>query len=175
MSCRNLFVLNFKYNPSCEELEQLQILLKQVANQTKIGIHFDINGYYEEMSNLLKLEKNYFFLSDNKEVLECEYLFDLHKAYEFAAQFKRKYFDQKLDEYLVQKFAFCNEFIEVLFRFSFVEQVEFYISTQYSIMLEDFRLNEVKGRNLLEAFLYSLKPQKREKYFGLKTCKFIVS
>lgn len=78
------------------------------------------------MGDLLKLEKNYFFLSDNKEVLECEYLFDLHKAYEFAAQFKRKYFDQKLDEYLVQKFAFCNEFIEVLFNFLYFHSIFYY-------------------------------------------------
>ncbi len=174
MSCRNIFVFQFKYKPSCVELKSLQNQLKQIAIDAKIGIHFDIKDYYDEMNMLLKLENNYFFISESDEILECESLFDLGDAYEFAKQFNRKFYDQKLNEYLTRKFWYFNEFIKVLFGFPFLEQIDFYISDQYSLMLEDFKLKEVKEKKLLDAFLLSLQPQKEEKYFGLKTCKFIV-
>lgn len=119
-------------------------------------------------------QNNYFFLSDNSEVLECDSIFDINDGYEFAVQFKRKYFEQKPHEYFIRKFSFFNEFIKVLFNFPFLEQVDFYVSTQYSIMLEDFKIKKVKEKNLLDAFLISLQPEKKDKFYGLKTCKFIV-
>jgi hypothetical protein len=132
-------------------------------------------GYWDEILNCLDCECNYFTVTENKHVIECEDIFSIKDSFEYARRFPRKYFHDKEHEFLHHKLSFFNDIVQILFEDPNIESLEIYISDQYSTNLDAFdRCIQVVDRKLTEALIGTYQPTKKDKYFGMKTVKFIV-
>ena len=172
MSARNLFLIKlFKE----EDVRYIYNQLYEYMKNNKFGIKFEPKNYYDEILKLLNCDKNYFIVTDDKENIECEEIFNDTDAFEYASAFSEKEFQTKEKEYLVNKLNFLDEIIKTIFQNDNVKLVEVYLSDQYSILLEDFsEVIDVINCKFVDALLESYNPTKKHNYYGMKTKKFII-
>lgn len=172
MSARNLFVLRFNDTANSKTLYDV---LDAYMKFTNFSIVFEPMGYWDEILNCLNCKRNYFTVTENKCVIECEDIFSTRDSFEYARRFPRRYFRDKEHEFLQNKLSFLNDIVQILFEDSCVKSVEVYMSDQYSTDLDAFdRCIQVVDRNLTEALIGTYQSTKKDKYFGMKTVKFIV-
>ena len=172
MSFRNLFLIKLKKDVN------ISIIYKHLSEymlNSNFGICFEPQKYYDEILELLECDKNYFTLTEDKNHIECEAIFDCTDAYIYASSFLKREFKGREREYLYNKLSFIDELLNIIFGHECVEAVEVYISDQYSILLEDFsRVIKVENQRFTDALLVSYEPTKEDKYYGVKTTKFII-
>ena len=172
MSARNLFLIKLYKE---EDVRYIYNQLYEYMKNNKYGIKFEPKNYYDEILILLNCDKNYFIVTDDKENIECEEIFNDNDAFEYASAFSKKEFQTKEKEYLVNKLNFLDEIIKIIFQNDNVKLVEVYLSDQYSILLEDYsEVVDVINHKFIDALLESYNPTKKHNYYGIKTKKFII-
>lgn len=172
MSARNLFLIKLYKE---EDVRYIYNQLYEYMKNNKFGIRFEPKNYYDEILKLLNCNKNYFIVTDDKENIECEEIFNDNDAFEYASAFSKKEFQTKEKEYLVNKLNFLDEIIKIIFQNDNVKLVEVYLSDQYSILLEDYsEVVDVINHKFIDALLESYNPTKKHNYYGIKTKKFII-
>ena len=172
MSARNLFLIKLYKE---EDVRYIYNQLYEYMKNNKYGIKFEPKNYYDEILKLLNCDKNYFIVTDDKENIECEEIFNDIDAFEYASAFSKKEFQTKEKEYLVNKLNFLDEIIKIIFQNDNVKLVEVYLSDQYSILLEDYsEVVDVINHKFIDALLESYNPTKKHNYYGMKTKKFII-
>ena len=172
MSARNMFVINAKTNENASNI--YDILTQYMASQP-CSIVFEPSGYWDEILKLLDCNSYYFSITDSTKHIECEDLFSIDESYDFAMAFPKKQFDNKVNEHLNTKLSFVNDIVKIIFFDPNVLNIEFYVSDQYSITLEDFHcLVSVLDKNLCDALIKTYNPSKRQDYYGMKTAKFLI-
>ena len=172
MSFRNLFLIKLKKDVN------ISIIYKDLCEymlNSNFGICFEPQKYYDEILELLECDKNYFTLTEDKNHIECEAIFGCTDAFNYASCFLKREFKKRDIEYLYNKLSFIDELLNIIFGHECVETVEVYISDQYSILLEDFsRVIKVEDHRFTDALIASYEPTKADKYYGVKTTKFII-
>lgn len=172
MSARNLFLIKLIID------EDINYIYEQLENYMKskmFCIKFEPKGYYDDLLDLLGCNKNYFIVTDEKENIECDEIFEDNDAFEYASAFPKKEFQAKEKEYLYKKLSFLDEIIKIIFLNNNVELVEVYLSDQYSFSLEDYsEVVDVINHKFVDALLESYNPTKKHNYYGMKTKKFII-
>lgn len=172
MSARNLFLIKLYKD---EDVRYIYNQLYEYMQNNKFGVKFEPKNYYDEILKLLNCDKNYFIVTDDKENIECEEIFNDNDAFEYASAFSKKEFQTKEKEYLVNKLNFLDEIIKIIFQNDNVKLVEVYLSDQYSILLEDYsEVVDVINHKFIDALLESYNPTKKHNYYGMKTKKFII-
>lgn len=172
MSARNIFVLK---SIDSVNAKRVYDALSAYMQPNKFSIVFEPKGYWDEILNCLDCECNYFTLTEDKEHIECDDIFSTTDSFAFARQFPRKHFNDKEHEFLQNKLACFTDIIKIIFENFNVEVVEVYISDQYSTDLDAFKYCiQVTDEKLTEALIDTYGPTKKEKYFGIKTVKFIM-
>ena len=172
MSERNLFIL--KSNNSID-VKRIYDAVDMYMQPKSFSVVFEPRGYWDEILNCLGCNCNYFTLTESKEHIECENIFSTVDSFAFACKFPRKHFRDKEYEYLQDKLSCFNDIVEIIFEDPNVVAIEVYISDQYSTDLDAFkRCIQVTDGKLTEALIETYEPTKKEKYFGMKTVKFIV-
>jgi hypothetical protein len=172
MSARNLFVLK---SSNSIDAKKIYDTLNEYMKSNEFSVIFEPKGYWDEILSCLGCECNYFTTTENKYCIECEDIFSTVDSFAFARKFPRKLFRNKEYEYLWRKLSFFDDIILIVFEDPNVEAVEVYISNQYSTDLDSFdNCVQVTDGKLTEALISTYEPSKKEKYFGMKTVKFIV-
>lgn len=172
MSARNLFLIKLYKE---EDVRYIYNQLYEYMKNNKFGIKFEPKNYQDEILKLLNCNRNYFIVTDDKENIECEEIFNDNDAFEYALAFPKKEFQTKEKEYLYKKLSFLDEIIKILFLNNNVESVEVYLSEQYSILLEDYsEVIDVINHKFVDALLESYNPTKKHNYYGMKTKKLII-
>ena len=172
MSARNLFVLKSN-NPI--DTKRIYDAVDAYMQPKIYSVVFEPKCYWDEILNCLDCKCNYFTLTEDKKYIECEDIFSIEDAFVYARRFPRKQFRDKEHEFLQHKLSFFNDVVNIIFQDRNVETVEIYISDQYSTSLDDFKnCIPVNDRDLTKALIGTFESTKREKYFGMKTVKFII-
>ena len=172
MSARNLFVLKFN-KPG--DIKRIYSDLNSYMESKEFSVVFEPKGYWDEMLTCLDCESNYFTVTESKRHIECEDIFSTADSFEFARRFPRRDFRNKEHEFLQHKLSFFNDIIQIVFKDVNIQVVELYISDQYSTDCDVFHYCvPVADGNLTEALIATYKSTKKNKYFGMKTAKFII-
>ena len=172
MSARNLFLIKLYKE---EDVTYIYNQLYEYMENNKFGIKFEPKNYYDEILNLLDCNKNYFIVTDDKENIECDEIFEDNDAFKYASAFSKREFQTKESEFLFNKLSFLDEIINIIFRNMNVESLEVYVSEQYSISLKDYsEVVDVINHKFVDALLESYNPTKKHNYYGMKTKKFII-
>lgn len=173
MSTRNIFLIKLKEDTN---INNLYNALNEFMLKNKFGIIFEPKNYQDEFLLKLNCKKNYFSLTENKNCVECEEIFENYDAFKYAITFPKKEFEERQKEFLYNKLGFIDELIKIIFKNNNVELVEVYISTQYSFLLEDYSNSiTVNDKKFVDALIKSYNPTKKENCYGLKTTKFIIN
>ena len=173
MSMRNFFIIKSQQNVNIEEM---YMLLSDYVRSKTFGIVFNPKGYADEILEALEYPKYCFALTDNENCIECEEIFSTYEAFQYAKTFPRKHYAIKEHEFLRNQLIFLDDILEIVFRYANVDAVDFYLSDQYSTLLEDYHyVVEVADRQLTDALISTFMPRKKARYFGVKTTKFSIS
>lgn len=172
MSARNLFIIK---SQNIENAKKIYSQLDEYMMPINYSIIFEPKGYWDEILDLLDCDSYYFTITNGKNIKECDNIFDTEDSFCYAIKFPKKQFEAKEYEFLYKKLSFFNNIVEIVFRDDNVEAIEFYISDQYSIDLNDFNwIIEVVDGRLSEALIETFKPTRKNKYFGMKAVKFVI-
>ena len=87
MSARNLFLIKLYKE---EDVTYIYNQLYEYMENNKFGIKFEPKNYYDEILNLLDCNKNYFIVTDDKENIECDEIFEDNDAFKYASTFSLK-------------------------------------------------------------------------------------
>jgi len=177
MSSRNLFIINNTGVNNFIRLKNIEVELVNLANYRKIGIHFNVLGYHDELINLLNIKHNYFCISESFTNIESEDIFSTNDSFEYIYKLKLNKTQSEIKEknLLIKKFTFLNEIINIIFNnLPNISSVDFYISDQYSSTLTSYQTIEVVDKDLTKALVDSYEPTKKYNYFGLKTVKLVI-
>ena len=172
MSARNLFIIKAK---NIENAKKIYSQLDEYMMPINYSIIFEPTGYWDEILDLLNCDSYYFTITNGKNIKECDNIFDTEDSFCYAIKFPKYQFEDKMHEFLYKKLSCLNNIAKTVFKDDNVESIEFYISEQYSTVLNDFDwVIEVVDGNLSGALIKTFMPTKKDKYFGMKTVKFVI-
>ena len=172
MSVRNIFLIKLKkdinINLVYNELDEFMM-------NNKFGIQFEPKNYQNEILELLECNSNYFTLTNDKNSIECEDIFETYDSFEYAISFPKCEFKKREFEFLFNKLNFIDEIVKIILKQENVESIEVYVSDQYSISLNDYsKVIMVSDQKFVKALIESYNPTKKDNFFGIKTVKFII-
>ena len=171
MSCRNVFIIRANSNNNANRIYDK---LHEYVKNKNISIMIEPKGYWDEILSLFDCSNYYFSVTEGKGIVECDEIFSTEESYFYACQFPKNQFEKKEYEFLKAKLSFFDSITEIVFSDENVENIEFYISGQYSIYAGDFEHLNVTDKKLSEALIYSYNPSKKDQYFGIKSVKFLI-
>ncbi len=173
MSCRNMFLIRAK---SINNVNCIYDKLVEYVKNKNISIMLEPKGYWNEILSLFNCSNYYFSVTEGRGIIECDEIFTTEDSFDYAVQFPKEQFKEKENEFLKAKLSFLNSIVEIVFSDENVENIEFYLSGQYSTDAGDFEhLINITDKKLTEAVINSYNPWKKDEYFGIKTAKFLIT
>ena len=170
MSFRNIFVVHCEENSINSAIEKIRCFLAKL----NYGVIYRPENYQDELISKIKDCKEYFTITINPNVVECDELFSLEIAFYQSLFYPKKEQRIKEQEILHKQFLFMDNVIDLIFGELNVYSIEVYISDQVSNCLEDYYEVVINDRCFSKALANVYEPRKKENYIGFKATKFII-
>ena len=92
MSVRNIFLIKLKKDIN---INLVYSELDEFMMNNKFGIQFEPKNYQNEILELLECNSNYFTLTNDKNSIECEDIFETYDSFEYAISFPKCEFKKR--------------------------------------------------------------------------------